>query len=696
MDDVFKQDFEDEFGSEMQKIGYLFQNKNFDDALINCLKLEEKYPFSGELFFMIARIYKTLNEIDLAEQYYNKVLSINPDHPDTLNNLGNISNAKGNPEDAITLFKKVILLRPTAPQPYSNISQSYLITHNYDQAIKFAKKAIELDPKFIDAFNNLIKSQIKNNFYSDAIETVSKGLEIEPNNDEMLKLFSDIIKYTPFLEYDFDLDNKIELLFRNKKFGQIFPNLLLRIEKHPYIDTILLQLENKLGPEDLKNLVNKLIEIPFFMEIISSGLNSSIKIERLLTNLRREFLYNFEHIKNTKNITLFQMSLTAQCFNNQFVFFKTEKEIKIIEKLEKQIANKVNNNQLIPSLELLSLGSYKQISDYSWARSILCEQEINSVFKLIISEPLLEKTIKPLLTKITNIEDETSQLVEEQYSDAPYPRWRYTPDNKEVTLDLFVKTKKLKLNNKIESLQNPLQILVAGCGTGIQSIAIAQQFPRSNILAIDLSKSSLAFALRKTKEMGINNINYVHGDILELSYMYETFDVIHCTGVLHHMKHPLTGLECLINTLRKNGLMKLGLYSNIAREEINKVRDLINKENIAYTDESLKSFRKRLINNSLEISDEFNHSIDFFSLSGFRDLYFNVQETQYSIPKIKEIIHDYKLNFCGFDFSHDFINYQFKNMFSENDSEYLLDNWNQFEKRFKNTFFNMYQFWVQK
>ena len=366
--------------------------------------------------------------------------------------------------------------------------------------------------------------------------------------------------------------------------------------------------------------------------------------------------------------------MTAQCFNNQFVFFKTEKEIKLIKQLEKQIEDKASNNQLIPSLELLSLGSYKQISDYSWARSILCEQEIDTIFKLIVSEPLLEKSIKPLLNQITNIKDKTSQLVAEQYSDSPYPRWRYTPNNTEITLDLFVKTKRIKLNNNINNLRNPPEILVAGCGTGIQSISIAQQFPSSNIIAIDLSKSSLAYALRKTKELGINNINYAHGDILELSNMDKTFDVIHCTGVLHHMKSPLTGLECLIKVLKKDGLMKLGLYSNIARYEINKVRDLIRKEKIAYT----------------------HDSIDFYSLNGFRDLYFNVQETQYSIPNIKKIIHDYELNFCGFDFAHDFISYEFKKIFSENDSEYSLDNWNEFEKRFKNTFFNMYQFWVQK
>ena len=90
MDDLHNENFENNFESQIKKIETLINNKNYVDALKDCLNLEKKYPFSAELFFMIARVYKNLSQFDSAETYYNKVISINPDHPDTLNNLGNI------------------------------------------------------------------------------------------------------------------------------------------------------------------------------------------------------------------------------------------------------------------------------------------------------------------------------------------------------------------------------------------------------------------------------------------------------------------------------------------------------------------------------------------------------------------------------------------------------------------------------
>ena len=93
---------------------------------------------------------------------------------------------------------------------------------------------------------------------------------------------------------------------------------------------------------------------------------------------------------------MFQKCLTIQCFNNEFAFAQTDKENKIIQKLEKDLKTKADKNQAIPSLDLLCLSSYKKISDFDWIRSILYDEEIEEVFKLIVSEPMLERSIKPL------------------------------------------------------------------------------------------------------------------------------------------------------------------------------------------------------------------------------------------------------------------------------------------------------------
>ena len=62
---------------------------------------------------------------------------------------------------------------------------------------------------------------------------------------------------------------------------------------------------------------------------------------------------------------------------------------------------------------------------------------------------------------------------------------------------------------------NKPKVLVAGCGTGQQQY-IPSLYKNSKILAIDLSISSLKYAKRKTEELGIENIEYIQHDILDL------------------------------------------------------------------------------------------------------------------------------------------------------------------------------------
>ena len=103
---------------------------------------------------------------------------------------------------------------------------------------------------------------------------------------------------------------------------------------------------------------------------------------------------------------------------------------------------------------------------------------------------------------LSRIKDDVSSKVRQQYEENPYPRW--------VSLGLPLKARaiaeiaksiNLKVSDKkIYDCKMP-QILVAGCGTGQHSIGTAARFKNCNVLAIDLSLSSLAYAKRKTEEL---------------------------------------------------------------------------------------------------------------------------------------------------------------------------------------------------
>ena len=81
---------------------------------------------------------------------------------------------------------------------------------------------------------------------------------------------------------------------------------------------------------------------------------------------------------------------------------------------------------------------------------------------------------------------------------------------------LIKKSHQIKLTIKLSDKH--LKVLIAGCGTGKQ-ILQAVKYKNSQITAIDLSLSSLAYAKRKLDEIGIKNVELIQMDILEIQLL---------------------------------------------------------------------------------------------------------------------------------------------------------------------------------
>ena len=236
--------------------------------------------------------------------------------------------------------------------------------------------------------------------------------------------------------------------------------------------------------------------------------------------------------------------------------------------------------------------------------------------------------------------------------------------------------------------------MIAGCGTGQHSIGTAKRFKSSKILAIDLSLSSLAYAKRKTEELGINNLDYMQADILDLKKLGRQFDIVESAGVLHHMADPMAGWKVLTDCLRPGGLMMIGLYSELARQDIVKIREEISQLGLASSGEEMRSFRDMMISSKKKHHKPIRKGLDFYSSSTFKDLLFHVQEHRLSLMQIKECLSDLGLSFCGFDDKP--LVKKFKLVFPKEDDLYDLDKWQEYEEANPKTFLGMYQFWCQK
>ena len=118
-------------------------------------------------------------------------------------------------------------------------------------------------------------------------------------------------------------------------------------------------------------------------------------------------------------------------------------------------------------------------------------------------------------------------------------------------------------------------VLIAGCGTGKHAIESAMRYVDCRMLAVDLSRRSLAYGKRKAAEFDMDNIEFLQADILDLPKLDRQFDVIESVGVLHHMADPMAGLAALMRVLRPGGFLKLGLYSELGRKSVVAAREFV-------------------------------------------------------------------------------------------------------------------------
>lgn len=195
----------------------------------------------------------------------------------------------------------------------------------------------------------------------------------------------------------------------------------------------------------------------------------------------------------------------------------------------------------------------------------------------------------------------------------------------------------------------------------------------------------------------VSNIQFLEGDILELNSFPEKFDVIECTGVLHHLADPLAGWQALISRLAPGGVMKIGLYSESARRHVTEVRQWIKQQGHAPTAKGIRQTRQEIL--ALPQGDskrEVTSFSDFYSISGARDLLFHVQESTFTFPKIASALGDLGLEFIGLQITDSDLKNRYSALFPDDFRMNNLSNWHKLENGFPDSFRQMYIFWCRQ
>ena len=649
-------------------LGTLYsQLKKFSQAKRLLLKADELNPNNLNINLNIGSLFFSAGQTDLALKYFDKVIKIKPDYVLAHFNKGIILNSQRKYQDAITCFEKIIEIEPDNINAHNVLGIILQEIGEFKKSLFYLKKSINISPNNLRVINTLLN----------LLRSIKLSNLSESNSIDLVELFI-------FLFEKDSIDHNE--LFNNAK------NVIFLEKDKIEIEKLLNSVSTLLSDSIVKKILNKKL----FHLILQKSLIRDKFIEKFLCNIRKEILFCIQNKEahSIKELYDFIVSDAEQSFLNEYVVYQSEEEIKIAHKLMK----KIENDKAVNELEISILACYlplnlsevikKKLKNYTSNSPLF-----NDLIQMQIKDPLKEVELKKNINSFDNITDNISKKVRDQYEENPYPRWRFaniTPKNNFLSiLNNAIRPNKINANN-----QNIAQnVLIAGCGTG-QQLVYKTSYENSNIVAIDLSLSSLAFAKRKMQELKHNNIEFLQGDILSLNKLNKKFDVIECVGVLHHLKNPEDGLRILLDNLEPNGYLKLGLYSEYARKHIVELREFVKTNNFKSNINDIRKFRELAKSSKDNIFQKINYNFDFYSTSSVRDLIFHVQEHRYTLPKISNLLKKFDLEFLGF--TNSITKKEYSKIYPQDIKNTSLENWNDFEINNNDIFREMYQFWVKK
>ena len=647
----------------IEKIIFLFNKKKYLEALDLSNKTISDYPNSILINNISGVIHTELKNYTLAKNLFIKVINLNPKYNDGYYNLANIYNKLGEEDNAIKNYEKVIELDKSYYKAYNNLGNIFRKRNLNKKALEYYILTLNIKPNYIRGFYNLAG--------------VLQHFILDEKNKYINKFFLFLLEKKIIVRPNAISTNVINGLFLNTNLKENFS--LINSNKYPHNFN---ELVEELSGNKLLLQFMKVCPIPnYYFEI------NFIKI-------RNEILNQIYDLKYKKIYIKFLISLSAQCFLNEYIYSETDEEIYKVNKINERIKSNIDTKE-INDLDILILSCYCPLYSFDWCKKINPSKELEETFILQYKNYNEEKKYSKKITSITNINDSVSIKVKNQYEENPYPRWTNLGLSVEPrAIKEVISDKNLDLDLKKINFSKDIEILIAGCGTGQHAITTASKYKNAKIFALDLSFNSLAYAKRKAQELDCENINFIQGDLLDLRKLDKKFDIIESVGVLHHLADPLAGWKTLTDCLKKDALMLIGLYSEIARKNIVKIREKINSLEIKTTKKNIVNFRKDIFENTYKTWNSIKYSPDLYSTSGVRDLLFHVQEHRFTIPKIEECMKDLNLKFLGFEDT--YVINKFKKVYDTNNDFYNLKKWEKYEKNNPRIFSGMYQFWCKK
>lgn len=200
-----------------------------------------------------------------------------------------------------------------------------------------------------------------------------------------------------------------------------------------------------------------------------------------------------------------------------------------------------------------------------------------------------------------------------------------------------------------------IDILDAGCGTGVSTEYLVHLNSEAQVLGLDLSRESLGIAKERCRRSGAERASFQQLSLYDVGQLGRSFDWINCVGVLHHLPDPKRGIQALAEALAPGGIMHVFVYAALGRWEIQLTQEAIAllqgdrrgdyQDGVAVGRDLFAALPEE---NRLRRREQERWSLENHRDECFADMYVHPQEVDYTVDTLFDLIDASGLAFMGF------------------------------------------------
>jgi len=492
-----------------------------------------------------------------AERLYRQVLALDARHADSVHLLGVLAYQAGRHDTAVDLISQAIRLKDDVAFYHNNLGLALKDQGKLNEAVTRFERALVLQPNYPEAHNNLGNALREQGRSLDAVASYQRALAIKPDYVEAHNNLGNAFQQLG------RIDDAVACYRRalaiNPGYAEAHNNLGNALQQLGRIDEAVASYRQALAanpdsPAAHNNLANALLERGQYADAVAA-------FERALA-LRPDY---------------------AEAHNNLGVAFAKQGEFdKAIARHERALALKPDYADACNNLGV-ALHDRGEL-----------DKAVAAFERALVLNPGYAEAKKNLGGALHARAGERSGIraraepgtgldgVRGQYEALPFPA--RDPEGERHVLYVSVADILGKVNQYCfggaRDFGKGLRVLVAGCGTGDSVIWLAHQLRNtpSEIVALDISSSSLAVAKARAAIRGFETIRWINASLLDLPGMgLRKFDYITCLGVLHHLPDPEAGLAALESVLGEGGGMTVMLYGRRGRSHIYAMQEMLRR-----------------------------------------------------------------------------------------------------------------------